>query len=128
MNWLTLDGTVRSFTKNVSAIDGITLPIEQPHCTNVYWMFSIVLPENVNRDKVMVELDQKYNIETRPMFSPLHLQPIYQYLGYSQGDFPVSEWLGDQGMNLPSSTSLTAEEIIYIADALKHVVEGGETT
>jgi perosamine synthetase len=114
------------YTEALEDIDDITLPIEQPNCTNVYWMYSIVLPDNVNRNKVMAILDQQYNIETRPMFSPLHLQPIYRYLGYVQGDFPISEWLGDQGMNLPSSTSLTPDDIEYIASTLKQVLVSGD--
>ena len=114
------------YMKNLRDVDGLALPVQHDGCVNVYWMFSVVLPDDVNRDEIIKTLDERYNIETRPMFHPLHLQPIYQYLGYEEGDFPVSEWLGRQGINLPSSASLTPAEIEYVADALKEAIDGGE--
>jgi dTDP-4-amino-4,6-dideoxygalactose transaminase len=41
---------------------------------------------------------------------PLHLQKAYKHLGYSEGDFPVSEKLAQQIVSLPMFPGLTAEQ------------------
>ena len=50
---------------------------------------------------------------------PLHLQEAYQYLGYKQGDFPVSEKLSEQVLSLPMHTELTEEQLNYITSAIR---------
>ncbi|KGF72173.1 Cys/Met metabolism pyridoxal-phosphate-dependent enzyme [Neosynechococcus sphagnicola sy1] len=53
---------------------------------------------------------------------PLHLQPVYQSLGYQAGDFPVAEKLSQEVLSLPMFPELTREEqqrIVYgLKDAL----------
>ena len=50
---------------------------------------------------------------------PLHLQAAYQHLGYTEGDFPVSEALSKEVLSLPMHTELTDEQIQYITEQLK---------
>ena len=49
---------------------------------------------------------------------PLHLQPAYKYLGYRDGDFPVSEALAKEILSLPIDGAITPEEVEYICDLL----------
>jgi dTDP-4-amino-4,6-dideoxygalactose transaminase len=51
---------------------------------------------------------------------PVHLQPAAAHLGYSAGDFPVTEQLADEIVSLPMFPELTDEQIAYIADAIAH--------
>ena len=50
---------------------------------------------------------------------PLHLQQVYQNLGYSAGDFPVTEAVSHQVLSLPMFPELTAEEQQRVVYALK---------
>ncbi len=50
---------------------------------------------------------------------PLHLQTAYQYLGYHEGDFPVSEQLSREVLSLPMHTELTNAQIQYITEQLR---------
>ena len=50
---------------------------------------------------------------------PLHLQPCFADLGYKKGDFPVSEKLAAESLALPVHAELPAEDIDYIADAIR---------
>jgi perosamine synthetase len=88
----------------------IVFPVEKPYGKNTYWMFTVLVP---NRDKVMFELE-KQGIETRPVFTPMHMQPIYK----EKGEYPVSEIVSESGINLPSSNGLTNNEIHYVCEAL----------
>ena len=50
---------------------------------------------------------------------PLHLQPCYSSLGYTQGDFPVSERLADESLALPVQAELSIDDVDYIAAAIR---------
>jgi UDP-2-acetamido-2-deoxy-ribo-hexuluronate aminotransferase len=50
---------------------------------------------------------------------PLHLQECFQYLGFKQGDFPISEQVAQEVVSLPMNPFLTGEEIQYVARVLK---------
>ena len=60
----------------------------------------------------------KQGIETRTFFIPMHLQPIY-YEQFKGQRYPVSERLCQQGFYLPSSSSLTAAQIRFIAGVVR---------
>jgi dTDP-4-amino-4,6-dideoxygalactose transaminase len=49
---------------------------------------------------------------------PLHLQPAYRYLGYKQGDFPVSEKLSEKIISLPMDGAITPEEVEYVCNLI----------
>jgi perosamine synthetase len=48
-------------------------------------------------------------VQTRRFFYPIHWQPPYKKL--VKGTFPNSEWLYAHGLSLPSSVTLTDEQI-----------------
>ncbi len=50
---------------------------------------------------------------------PIHLQKAYSYLGYREGDFPVSELVSKEIVSLPMHPFLSDEDIRYIVDCVK---------
>jgi UDP-2-acetamido-2-deoxy-ribo-hexuluronate aminotransferase len=49
---------------------------------------------------------------------PLHLQECFQYLHYTQGNFPISEKASNEVMSLPMNALLTQKEVEYVAKQL----------
>lgn len=84
---------------------------------SVYWMNSILLPNGNYRDQIMQDLEH-VGIETRPFFYPIHRMPPY----LSNERFEVSEDISSRGINLPSSHTLSMEEIEYITNNLIEIV------
>lgn len=101
-------------------VEGVSPPPEAKWAKNVYWMYSILVDEEtygLNRDDLMKLLIEKYSVETRPFFVPIHRQPVYQ--NFYQGQrYGVAEKLSAIGLNLPSSNTLTKEQIERVADGI----------
>jgi perosamine synthetase len=99
--------------------DKLVLPVSENWAEHVYWMYTVMLRDGVkkSRDQVMADLDAE-NIETRPVFYPMHVLPPYQDLG-RPGAFPTADWNAGQGINLPTFGALTDADIDRVASALE---------
>ncbi len=105
-----------AFLKNV---EGLTLPPEKEWAKNVYWMYGLLINKERfgrSKDEVMKGL-YKLGVDTRSFFIPMHKQPIFKDL--QQGDeCPIADQLAQEGLYLPSSSSLSQEQIATVCDAL----------
>ena len=71
---------------------------------------------NRNVEAMRLALD-KAGIESRPLWKPMHLQPVYKgNLAYVNG---VSEALFKRGLCLPSGPWVTDEDVAYIVEQMK---------
>ena len=83
--------------------------------TSAYAQYSIRVQ---NRDEVQSKLKEQ-GIPTAVHYPmPLHLQECFAYLGYSRGDFPISELISNEIISLPMNPYLRDDEIEYIASYL----------
>jgi dTDP-4-amino-4,6-dideoxygalactose transaminase len=74
-----------------------------------------------DRNTVLARLEEM-GIPSRPYFSPIHLQPFYrQRFGYEEGDFPVTEELGQTCLALPFSGVMREEEVDMVCEALRRI-------
>jgi perosamine synthetase len=109
------------YEKELSGIDGLRLPVEQPWARNVYWMYAlVVLPEfGRTRDGLASDLLAE-GIETRTFFCPMDLQPALRKLpGFRADPCPVADELWETGMYLPSSPELADRDIQRIGAAIR---------
>lgn len=84
-----------------------------------FWLSSIIIEgENSyeKRERLRINLDTKYIIESRPLWKPMHMQPIFKDAPYYGGN--ISEELFNSGLCLPSGSNLTESELERIKFAL----------
>jgi dTDP-4-amino-4,6-dideoxygalactose transaminase len=81
--------------------------------THACHMFTV---EVENRDLIRKRLQEK-GIETSIHYTPIHLEPYYQKLGYKKG-FPVAERMGERIITLPTYP-MTNREQDYVIDNLR---------
>jgi perosamine synthetase len=95
----------------------IILPRRKNWADHSYWMYTVILRDNVSksRDQVMQDLDEA-GIETRPVFYPMHLLPPYRDL--ARGPFPGAEFCSSGGISLPTHGRLTDQDLDRVTDAL----------
>ena len=68
---------------------------EYPNTTHSYWLISIMVNNELIRDKLRNYLNN-LNIETRPAFYPIHTMPMYYDKKY-KNRFPIASQLGKRG-------------------------------
>ena len=93
---------------------------EEPkgYCSN-RWLTCIVVDPTINngltREEIRLAMDEE-NIETRPLWKPMHQQPVFfSSKSYLNG---VSDKLFENGLCLPSGSNLTEEEFERIFNCL----------
>ncbi len=103
------------YQRRLASVAGLTLPPAMAWAENVYWMYSVIIEDEFGlpRDAVRARLRAE-NIDTRPFFYPVHTLPMYQ-TGQS---LPIAEDLGRRGINLPSASTLTPDQIDRVCDML----------
>ena len=97
---------------------------ETPYAKNNYWVFPIIINDylKINSKELATKLREK-NIETRPLFYPLHKQPIIKKLGYNDNiNRPVSENIYNKGLYIPMGLTLTKDDMKYISDCLHQIL------
>ena len=74
-----------------------------------HWLSIVTVSENsrISADEIR-KMAQKQNIETRPIWKPMHLQPVFQDAPYFGGSF--AEECFNNGLCLPSGSNLTDED------------------
>lgn len=93
----------------------LVLPYLNDTTTSAWAQYSVRIK---NRDQRQTQLKEQ-GIPTAVHYAkPLHLQEAFAYLGYKEGDFPITERVSNEIMSLPMNPFLTDEEIIYIGGRL----------
>ena len=88
-------------------VDGISFLNEPQGFFSNRWLTTIIIDKlkfsNIDREKVRIEL-LKENIESRPLWKPMHMQPIYKNCSFYGAD--TCEKIFNNGLCLPSGSSL----------------------
>ncbi|WP_266202552.1 DegT/DnrJ/EryC1/StrS family aminotransferase [Pontibacter kalidii] len=84
------------------------------------WLSTVLVEGEVTREDIRLHLE-KDNIETRPLWKPMHLQPIFADAPF-YGD-GTSERLFEQGLCLPSGSNLTDTDLDRVVSQLKQLYE-----
>ena len=90
-----------------------------------HWLSVITLERNskVKPLDIMEALD-KENIESRPVWKPMHMQPVFKDYDFIKiEEEPVSTDLFERGVCLPSDTKMTKEEQELVIDIIKKLFE-----
>ena len=91
------------------------------------WLFSILIKEDAfgrSRDE-LIEYLESLGVETRPFFIPLHKLPPFRESSENRGDsLPCSDELGEIGLNLPTYSTMSNNDIENVVDAIKRAHDG----
>jgi len=106
------------YRRELAEIEDITfMPVNEWDSPN-YWLSCATIEGDISPEDVMNELE-KYNVESRPVWKPMHLQPYfeeYDYIGRN-----VANTLFEKGICLPSDTKMTDEDLLYVVNVIREL-------
>ena len=105
------------YLRELEMVEGIEFLPEPREFSSNRWLSCILTPSFEAREKIRHIL-LKENIESRPLWKPLHLQPVFENnKAFTDG---TSEDLFNRGLCLPSGSNLTEEDLFRITDIIKN--------
>ena len=108
-----------TYKSALSDLPGINFMPEPDYGKSTHWLSCLTIePEVAGIDRELVRLHlAKQNIETRPLWKPMHLQPIFSNCEcFNAG---VSEELFQKGLCLPSGSNLSQEDLNRVINEIK---------
>jgi perosamine synthetase len=112
----------REYERYLGDRDWVQLPRVGPDETVDWFVYVVRLDPGIDRDGLIDRL-AGLGVQTRPYFAPIHLQPLYvQLFGFKPGDFPVTERVAASTLALPFSSTLSDDDVRYVAESLAALV------
>jgi len=113
------------YEKNLSHIDGFTFMEEADYGKSNRWLTTLTVDEKecgISKTQIIDALE-KENIESRPVWKPMHLQPLYKGCDFVMSENEdVSKRLFDDGLCLPSGSSLVEQDQNRIIDIILSLI------
>ena len=114
------------YVEAFSDVEGFEFMPEAHYGRATRWLTALTVDENLcgisAADIINALADE--NIEARPVWKPMHAQPLFEECDYypHQEDFSVSDYLFKKGLCLPSGSNLTKEDQNRVIECIKNLV------
>ncbi len=98
------------YKRELGGIAGLDFMPEPDWSRSTRWLTTLTVDPDAcgkTRDDIRLHLEQ-FDIESRPLWKPMHLQPLFKGTGYIGSGF--DEHLFERGLCLPSGSDLTEDE------------------
>lgn len=105
------------YVEGFKDIEEITFIKESENERANYWLSAIILESETVTPTMIMDALNKENIESRPIWKPMHLQPVFEQYDVVGGE--VSEAYFNKGLCLPSDTKMTEEEQDRVIEIIK---------
>lgn len=110
------------YKSELAGLSDIEFMPEQDWSYSNYWLSTILLKGDIRPLDVIQALSNE-DIESRPLWKPMHLQPYFQHYDYIGSN--VSEKLFKNGLCLPSDTKMTDQDLKRVCEIIKDTVSKG---
>lgn len=116
----------KTYEKELGSVPGISFMPELEETYSNRWLTAVLVDDRItgfNRHELLQAL-AKENIEARPVWKPLHLQPLFEndrFFAHSQEE-RISEKLFQDGICLPSGTNMNEEEQMRVINCIKKLI------
>lgn len=120
------------YRAELSSLPGVTFMPEAPFGMSTRWLTALTVDPRKAKiaSTCIIQALADANIEARPVWKPMHLQPLYRRCLYypHQGRKSVSDGLFAQGLCLPSGSSLTEEDQNRVIACIQTLLSKGGST
>jgi dTDP-4-amino-4,6-dideoxygalactose transaminase len=112
------------YRQTLASLPGVKMMPEAPWGRHTRWLTALTIaPEEfgATREDVRIALERE-DIEARPVWKPMHMQPVFAGFEAVGGD--VAERLFHDGLCLPSGSNLRSEDLERVASIVQRVCRG----
>jgi len=114
------------YYKELAHIPGISFMPELENTKSNRWLTTLVISEEVSgvSRNQLLEMLSENNIEARPVWKPLHMQPLFKgahYYAHDENEH-IAEQIFQSGICLPSGSNLSEDEQNRVISCLKHSI------
>lgn len=110
------------YKRELSSLSQISFMPENDWSESNFWLSAILL-EAIDPNYLMDELE-KENIESRPIWKPMHMQPIFAEYDFIGTD--IAEKLFKTGVCLPSDTKMTEDDLYRVTNTIKRAINNAK--
>jgi dTDP-4-amino-4,6-dideoxygalactose transaminase len=107
------------YYENFGRLPGISFQTEAEGSYSNRWLTCLICDpkesHGIHRNQILDALRQE-NIDARPLFKPMHSQPIFANLSF-YGD-GTADFLFEQGLCLPSGSNMTETDLQRVVDCV----------
>jgi len=115
-------GNAEYYNAAFAGFTDVTTPIIDPANTSIYNQYTLRVAK---RDQLQEHLKKKGIGSSVYYPLPLHLQPCFSYLGYTEGAFPESERAAKEVISLPIYPELTTAQLDEVVGAVREFYGNG---
>jgi dTDP-4-amino-4,6-dideoxygalactose transaminase len=111
--------------ESLGDLPGVEFMPEIANGRSTFWLTALTIQPDeagVDREKIRVHLES-LDIEARPVWEPMHLQPVFERYQVFGG--AVSERLFDHGLCLPSGSSLSEDDRALVVAGFREAFGAG---
>jgi dTDP-4-amino-4,6-dideoxygalactose transaminase len=125
-NWECRNAIWQRYTEYLRDLPvGLPAP-DEPNTRHARHLYTILVDKarcGLSRDEMLDALRAE-NIGAGVHYTALHLHPYYrEELGYKEGDYPHSEWIGERTLSLPLSALLSDEDVEDVVTAVCRILQ-----
>ncbi len=113
-----------AYRRGLADLSGIRFMPEAPWGRPTHWLTCITVDPDefgVDRETLRIALEEE-DIESRPLWKPMHLQPVFKECAVVGG--AVAEKIFQDGLCLPSGTAMPQEDIERVVGVIRGMARG----
>jgi perosamine synthetase len=113
-----------TYRRHLARFEELELPLDSAPGADISWFVYVVRLKRstrTERDRFL-ELLRARGVACNNYFSPIHLQPYFQQMGYRPGEFPVTEAIADTTIALPFFNRLSEDDVCYVASVIENAL------
>ena len=102
----------------------LTTPVQNHNCVSSRHLYIVRINNEISKlkHKDIFSKLREFKIGVNLHYIPIHLQPYYQNLGFTKGQYPEAERYYEEAISLPIFTTLTKNEQNYVIETLKKFI------
>lgn len=112
-----------AYERALGDLPGVTFMPEAPFGRSSRWLTCITVdpcPSGPDAEKIRLALEAA-DVESRPVWKPLHLQPVFQKMGCQHFGGEIADRLFRRGLCLPSGSSMSDEDLDRVTTTIRRV-------